>query len=63
MHRKRRRPTTSLPNLFHPLPTRPTWDSLPQAVAQRVTELLAELLGGQRPPRPQPGTRKGAGHE
>jgi hypothetical protein len=63
MPRRRRLRRPSLPDLFTPVPQRPTWDSLPSAVAQQVTELLAELLRGRPAPRPRPAPRKGAAHE
>jgi len=44
MLHKRRRSRLRLPDLFTPLPQRPTWDSLPPTLTQRVIELLAELL-------------------
>ena len=58
MPRRRRLRRPSLPNLFTPVPQKPTWDSLPSAVAQRVTELLAELLRGQHLPRLRPTPQK-----
>jgi hypothetical protein len=63
MHPRRRLRKPYLPDLFTPLPQRPTWDSLPPAVMQRVTELLAELLRGQHAPGPRPAPREGAADE
>jgi hypothetical protein len=60
---RRRLHKPSLPDLFTPLPQWPTWDSLPPAVTQRVTELLAELLRDRHVAGPLPAPRKGAADE
>jgi hypothetical protein len=39
-------------DLFTPPPNRPTWESLPEAVTQNVTVLLAAMLCAQRDPEP-----------
>lgn len=58
MERTRRRKPAYLGDLFTPLPTRPTWNNLPEAVAQQVTVLLAELLRAQSAPQPLPTDNK-----
>jgi hypothetical protein len=63
MHKRRRLQKSYLPDLFTPVPQRPTWDNLPLAVTQRVTELLAEIIRGHRTLRILPGLRKGAADE
>jgi hypothetical protein len=50
-------------DLFRPAPSRPTWQTLPVAVTQRVQRLLARLLQEHRTGRPEPRGGKGASDE
>jgi len=63
MHRTRQVRRLPLPDLFTPVPKRPTWDSLPSAVRQHVMELLAELLHRQGRRQPFPAAREGVADE
>jgi len=50
-------------DLFTPQPKWPTWDSLPAAVTQKVTVLLAEMLRDHRSPQGVRADPKEADHE
>ena len=50
-------------NLFVPPPQRPTWERLPAPVQRKVTELLAELLGGRKNHNAKPANAKEAADE
>jgi hypothetical protein len=50
-------------NLFAPPPPRTTWERLPAPVQRKVTELLAELLGGRKSQNAKPASTKEAADE
>jgi hypothetical protein len=63
MHNRRRSRRPAPPDLFAPLPQRPTWDRLPPEVTQQVTELLAQLLRSRHVRGLLPAARKGGADE
>jgi hypothetical protein len=50
-------------DLFQPVPTRPTWRTLPPSVRQRVPRLLARLLAEHHAARPATPDVKGVRDE
>lgn len=63
MRKRTKTQTVEQLNLFVPLPQRPTWERLPPPVQRKVTELLAELLGGRKDQNAKPASTKEAADE
>lgn len=63
MRRTRQRKRAHLFDLFTPVPTRPSWSTLPEPVQRKVTTLLADLLRARRVVRLLPARRKEADDE
>ena len=61
--RKRFKTEAEQLDLFVPLPQRPTWTQLPQAVKDRLTNLLAELLREKHGQKASPTNAKEAADE
>ena len=58
-----RRPKHVKPDLFTPLPQRPTWTALPPEIQARTLALLARLLRAAHDRRPVTATDKEVGRE
>jgi hypothetical protein len=63
MRKRTKTQTVEQLNLFVPPPQRPTWERLPPPVQRKVTELLAELLGGRKNQNAKPASTKEAADE
>jgi hypothetical protein len=63
MRKRTKTQTVEQLNLFVPLPQRPTWERLPPPVQKKVTELLADLLGGKQKANAKPVNAKEATDE
>jgi hypothetical protein len=63
MRKRTKTQTVEQLNLFVPPPQRPTWERLPPPVQKKVTELLAELLGGRKNQNAKPASTKEAADE
>jgi hypothetical protein len=60
MRKRTKTQTVEQLNLFVPPPRRLTWERLPPPVQRKVTELLAELLGGRKNQNAKPASAKEA---